>query len=101
MVEKLPVPQIFDENFPPENVSLHSDAIRQHATGSQQTIEELKTANDMRTKVQECLTWEHEQKYDTVIIGAGMAGLAAGRVLHGSSKKFVILEADMRVGGRA
>lgn len=101
MVEKLTVPQSFDGNSPLENVSLPSDVMRLHATSSQQGNEELKTANDISTKVQEGLTWEHAQKYDAVIIGAGMAGLAAGRVLHRSSKKIVILEADMRVGGRA
>ena len=44
---------------------------------------------------------ERAEKYDAVIIGAGMAGLAAGRILHESGKKFVILEADNSVGGRA
>jgi len=43
----------------------------------------------------------HEEIYDSVIIGAGMAGLAAGRLLRESGKNFVILEADIHVGGRA
>jgi len=101
MVEKLTVPQIFDGNSSSENVSLPSDAMRQHATSFQQEFKELKTAIDMSTKIQEGHTLEHAQQYDAVIIGAGMAGLAAGRVLQRSSKKIVILEADMRVGGRA
>ena len=39
--------------------------------------------------------------YDAVIIGAGMAGLAAGRELKEKGINFLILEADTRVGGRA
>jgi monoamine oxidase len=38
--------------------------------------------------------------YDTIIIGAGAAGLAAGRMLHDAGKKVFILEAQDRVGGR-
>ncbi len=38
---------------------------------------------------------------DVVIIGAGSAGLAAGRVLKQAGVSFVIVEAANRVGGRA
>jgi monoamine oxidase len=38
--------------------------------------------------------------YDCVIIGAGVAGLAAGRMLAAAGKRVVILEARDRVGGR-
>ena len=39
-------------------------------------------------------------KFDAIIIGAGAAGLAAGRVLSGAGKKICILEARPRIGGR-
>ena len=39
--------------------------------------------------------------YDVVVIGAGAAGLAAGRCLAGTGIKFRILEARSRIGGRA
>jgi monoamine oxidase len=38
--------------------------------------------------------------YDCVIIGAGAAGLAAGRMLHDAGKRLLILEAQDRIGGR-
>jgi monoamine oxidase len=38
--------------------------------------------------------------YDTVIIGAGAAGLAAGRTLHDAGQRILILEARPRIGGR-
>jgi monoamine oxidase len=38
--------------------------------------------------------------YDTLIIGTGAAGLAAGRVLHDAGYKILILEARDRIGGR-
>ncbi len=38
--------------------------------------------------------------YDTIILGAGAAGLAAGRVLHDAGQKIIILEARDRIGGR-
>ena len=38
---------------------------------------------------------------DVVVIGAGAAGLAAGRALGASGLTSVVLEADARVGGRA
>ncbi len=39
--------------------------------------------------------------YDVVVIGAGAAGLAAGRQLAHAAVKFTILEARSRIGGRA
>jgi monoamine oxidase len=38
--------------------------------------------------------------YDTIIIGAGAAGLAAGRMLHDAGKRVLIVEAQDRIGGR-
>lgn len=39
-------------------------------------------------------------QYDTLIIGAGAAGLAAGRQLHDAGQSILILEARKRIGGR-
>ena len=39
--------------------------------------------------------------YDTVIIGAGAAGLAAARHLVDAGQRVVVLEASSRIGGRA
>lgn len=39
--------------------------------------------------------------YDCIIIGAGAAGLAAGRSLQDSGKRVVLVEARDRIGGRA
>lgn len=39
--------------------------------------------------------------YDVAVIGAGAAGLAAGLTLKASGKRFIVLEARDRVGGRA
>jgi monoamine oxidase len=39
-------------------------------------------------------------EYDTLIIGAGVAGLAAGRMLVASGQRVAVLEARNRVGGR-
>src|SRR6516165_8302131 len=41
-----------------------------------------------------------EADFDVLIIGAGAAGIAAGRRLRASNKKFAILEASDRMGGR-
>jgi monoamine oxidase len=41
-----------------------------------------------------------EPDFDVLIIGAGAAGIAAGRRLLASKKKFAILEASDRMGGR-
>lgn len=39
--------------------------------------------------------------YDVVVIGAGAAGIAAGRKLASSGADFVLIEARNRIGGRA
>ena len=38
---------------------------------------------------------------DVAVIGAGAAGVAAGRRLQTANAKFIVLEARARVGGRA
>lgn len=38
--------------------------------------------------------------YDTVVVGAGIAGLAAAHILRKANKKVLILEARARIGGR-
>ena len=37
---------------------------------------------------------------DVVIVGAGVAGLAAAKTLRKKGVSFVVLEADSRIGGR-
>jgi monoamine oxidase len=39
-------------------------------------------------------------EYDTVVIGAGVAGLAAGRALAAAGQRVAIIEARDRIGGR-
>ncbi len=41
-----------------------------------------------------------QQSYDVIIVGAGMAGLTAGKNLQQAGRSFVILEATDRIGGR-
>ena len=41
-----------------------------------------------------------EHIYDVIIIGAGAAGIAAGRKLHDAGKDILIIEARERIGGR-
>ncbi len=38
--------------------------------------------------------------YDALIVGAGAAGLAAGRILHDARRSILMLEARDRIGGR-
>src|SRR3954468_11520890 len=38
--------------------------------------------------------------FDTIILGAGAAGLAAARVLHDAGQRVIVLEARDRIGGR-
>ena len=40
------------------------------------------------------------KRYDVIIVGAGLAGLQAGRILHKHGVDFLLLEASQRVGGR-
>ena len=40
------------------------------------------------------------ERYDTIVVGAGVAGLAAARALHDSGRRVVVLEARDRIGGR-
>jgi monoamine oxidase len=40
------------------------------------------------------------EKYDVLVVGAGAAGLAAGRVLANRGKRVMLLEARNRIGGR-
>lgn len=42
-----------------------------------------------------------DAEYDVVVIGAGAAGIAAGRVLRERGAKYCLLEAKPRLGGRA
>jgi len=45
-------------------------------------------------------TKEQARHVDVIVIGAGMSGLAAARMLRRQGKKVVVLEARDRVGGR-
>ncbi|MEL6321946.1 MAG: NAD(P)/FAD-dependent oxidoreductase [Cyanobacteria bacterium J06626_14] len=40
------------------------------------------------------------QKYDMIIVGAGMAGLAAASEIYKSNRNIIVLEARDRIGGR-
>ncbi len=46
------------------------------------------------------LAQEHIDEVDVVIVGAGPAGIAAGKALQQARRSFVILEARERIGGR-
>ena len=39
--------------------------------------------------------------YDTIVVGAGAAGIAAARRLHDAGKRAIVVEARSRIGGRA
>ena len=39
--------------------------------------------------------------FDVVVVGAGAAGIAAGRALQRAGARYVVLEAAGRIGGRA
>jgi len=41
------------------------------------------------------------EKYDVIVVGAGFAGLKAARELKAAGKKFLLVEARDRVGGRS
>lgn len=45
-------------------------------------------------------TGEPSKKYDTIVIGAGLSGLHAARLLEDEGSSVVILESSMRTGGR-
>lgn len=45
--------------------------------------------------------WAQQADYDVIVVGAGAAGIAAGRRLAAAQRRFVILEAGDRIGGRA
>ncbi|HYH46687.1 MAG TPA: FAD-dependent oxidoreductase, partial [Thermoanaerobaculia bacterium] len=40
------------------------------------------------------------ERYDVIVVGAGMAGLTAGKTLLHAGRSFLILEATGRIGGR-
>jgi len=40
------------------------------------------------------------QKYEFVIVGAGLSGLQAALILAQHSKSFIVLEASDKIGGR-
>ena len=41
-----------------------------------------------------------EHVYDVIVIGAGVSGLSAARLLHQNGFDVLVLEAQDRVGGR-
>jgi len=51
-------------------------------------------------EIQDLLTDASTREADVIIVGAGMAGLAAAQELMAQGKKVVVLEASQHVGGR-
>ena len=47
-----------------------------------------------------CNVGVHTGKFDTIVVGAGVSGLSAARVLAAEGQKVVVLEARDRIGGR-
>jgi len=45
--------------------------------------------------------YNKNQKYDTIIVGAGLAGLSAAKELQSLHRSVLILESNDRIGGRA
>jgi monoamine oxidase len=43
----------------------------------------------------------NQGSYDTIIVGAGIAGLTAAKELKKAGRSFIVLEAQNRIGGRA
>ena len=39
-------------------------------------------------------------EFDVIVVGAGIAGLTAARLLHGAGRRVIVLEARDRIGGR-
>ncbi len=50
----------------------------------------------------ESTAWPNTQPTnpDVMIIGAGISGLEAAKILHSKGIRFVVVEADNRIGGR-
>ena len=44
--------------------------------------------------------WTRERAYDVVVVGAGVAGIAAARTLRAAGASVLVLEAARRIGGR-
>jgi phytoene dehydrogenase-like protein len=40
------------------------------------------------------------EQFDTIVVGAGVAGLSAARLLTDAGRRVVVLEARDRIGGR-
>ncbi|MGA4543026.1 flavin monoamine oxidase family protein [Uniformispora flossi] len=44
--------------------------------------------------------WERWKMLDTIVVGAGISGITAARLLHDAGRRVVVLEARDRIGGR-